>query len=372
MAGAESFDRTVAALYRAAAGQERFDHALTLLVESLGEKLVGAQMVGVNPGTGGLTFSHTNLGAPGEAELEYMREYHVVDPRIPLLMARAPGDWFYCEDAFTEEQVQASPYYRELLIPYGGRYTATVKLHQDEREIVLIAILARLGAGGFDAAQREYLTRIGIHLREALEVHRHVRALAIGHAVGIDLIERLGKPAWVIDERLEIAGMNSMARARLAADAPLREHSGRLGPASQERHNAFAATVRELVKRSDGGERSPRGYLRLGGPGVVASVALFEPQQTMQAFGDRRHLLVMLHETEAAPEPDVYLWQVAFDLTPAEAKACREVYDGLTLREAAQNLGISANTVNSQLDSAYAKVGAANKVELVQRLRSLG
>ena len=53
----ETFDRTVAALYRAAAGQERFDRALTLLVESLGEKLIGAQMVGVDPANGGLTIS---------------------------------------------------------------------------------------------------------------------------------------------------------------------------------------------------------------------------------------------------------------------------------------------------------------------------
>jgi DNA-binding CsgD family transcriptional regulator len=236
----------------------------------------------------------------------------------------------------------------------------------------MIGILARLGAGGFEAAHREYLERIGVHLREALDIHQHVRALAIGHAVGLDLIERLGKPAWVIDERLEVAGMNRLAHASLERGGPLREIAGRLGPAAPDLLNAFAAVVRDLVKRSDRGETSPRGYLRLGRPGAVASVALFEPQATMHAFGDRRHLLVMLHETDAAPEPDIYLWQIAFDLTPAEARACRQVYDGMTLKQAADVLGISANTVNTQIDSAYSKVGVNNKVDLVQRLRSLG
>ncbi len=84
-------------LYRAASGQDRFETALAALVGPLKETIIGAQMIGLDPATGGLTFSHANLveakarDADADADLEYLRKYHAVDPRIPLLITREPS-----------------------------------------------------------------------------------------------------------------------------------------------------------------------------------------------------------------------------------------------------------------------------------------
>ena len=367
---AELFDDLVASLYRAAAGRGSFSEVFHRISDSLG--LIGCQMVGVDPANGALTFSHAASRIPTESEIEYIRTYHKVDPRIPLLLAREPGQWLYCEDVFSEEEAVAQPYYRDLLIPYGGRHSATVKLFQGEREIVLIAFLSPLGAAGFQKETREVLERIGHHLREAVQIYVHVRALATGNAVGLELIERLGKPAGVIDDALQVLGANSLASKAVAhPGSGLRHANGRLLPASAEGSNDLAATVRQLIVRSERSEPNPRACLRLRGGQDVVSVSLFEPRETMQAFGPLRRFLVMLHQPGPVPEPDLYLWQAAFDLTPAEVRVCKMIYVGATLREAAQALGVSINTVNSQLDSAYAKLGVGSKVELVQRLRSL-
>ena len=363
------FDETVAALYRAATGRGAFGDAFAMISESL--DLLGCQMIGVDASTGALTFSQAEARIPTESELEYIRAYHKVDPRIPTLLSRAPGHWLYCQDMFREEEALAHPYYRDLLIPYGGRHSATAKLYQDDREIVLIGLLSRLGQPGFMEGAREYIERIGLHLREAATIYMQVRSLATGHAVGVELIERLGKPAWIIDDGLQILGSNDLAKAALQREDGLRDANGRLIPASAERSNDLAASVRALIQRAERGEAAPRSYLRLRGAQQVASLSLFEPRETMQLFGKVRRFLVMLHQPSARPEPDLYLWQVAFDLTPAEARACHMVYGGATLKEAAERLGVSVNTVNTQLDGAYAKVGVRNKVELVQRLGSL-
>jgi DNA-binding CsgD family transcriptional regulator len=364
------FDEVVAGLYRAASGRGKFSEVLHRISESMG--LIGCQMVGVDSSNGALTFSHGASRIPTEAEIEYIRTYHKVDPRIPMILAREPGQWLYCEDEFSDEESLAQPYYRDLLIPYGGRHSASTKLFQGEREVVLIAFLSPLGAPGFGKEAREILERIGHHLREAVQIYVHVRALATGHAVGLELIERLGKPAWVIDDALQVLGANSLASASVAnPGSGLRLANGRLLPTSVEGSNDLAATVRQLIVRSERAEPNPRACLRLRGGQDVVSVSLFEPRETMQAFGPLRRFLVMLHQPGPVPEPDLYLWQAAFDLTPAEVRVCRMIYGGATLKEAAQALGVSSNTVNSQLDSAYAKLGVGSKVELVQRLRSL-
>jgi len=364
------FDDIVASLYQAAAGRGKFSEVFHRISDSMG--LIGCQMVGVDAASGALTFSHAASRIPTEAEIEYIRTYHKVDPRIPMLLAREPGQWLYCEDVFSEDESLAQPYYRDLLIPYGGRHSATAKLFESDREVVLIAFLSRFGAPGFQKEAREILERIGHHLREAVEIYVHVRALATGHAVGLELIERLGKPAWVIDDALQILGANSLAAKAVGLPGSgLRHANGRLLPTSVEGSNDLSATVRQLIVRSERAESNPRACLRLRGGQEVVSVSLFEPRETMQAFGPMRRYLVMLHQPGAAPEPDLYLWQVAFDLTPAEVRVCKMIYGGATLKEAAQALGVSSNTVNSQLDAAYAKLGVGNKVDLVQRLRSL-
>ena len=128
----------------------------------------------------------------------------------------------------------------------------------------------------------------------------------------------------------------------------MREHSGdwaRLPSAITRSRKS----IRELVKRSVCGERSPRGYLRLGGPGVCERSAL-PAQETMRAFGDRRLLLVLSARDPVGARPDIYLWRrLAFDLTRPRPGVPR----GLRwppLRER-RKTRVSPNTVNSQLDN---------------------
>jgi DNA-binding CsgD family transcriptional regulator len=91
-------------------------------------------------------------------------------------VALPPGDWLFCQDKFTHEFAEQQPYCRDLLIPYGGRYSATMKVAQSEHETVLIALLSSLERGRFDEAQKAYLKRMGGHLVEAISRFRRVRS----------------------------------------------------------------------------------------------------------------------------------------------------------------------------------------------------
>lgn len=60
-----------------------------------------------------------------------------------------------------------------------------------------------------------------------------------------------------------------------------------------------------------------------------------------------------------------------FDLTPAEARVAHKIAAGATVETIAETLGVSRETVRSQLKAALAKVGLTRQAELVGLLASI-
>lgn len=71
----------------------------------------------------------------------------------------------------------------------------------------------------------------------------------------------------------------------------------------------------------------------------------------------------------AAPQsPSEDLLNGLFDLTPAEARVARSIVDGKTVESLASNLGLSRETVRTQLKSVLAKTGTDRPSELIHLL----
>lgn len=62
----------------------------------------------------------------------------------------------------------------------------------------------------------------------------------------------------------------------------------------------------------------------------------------------------------------------SFGLTPAETRVAARLKDGLTLKEAADDLAISVNTARNQLRAVFDKMGLNRQSELVRALTQLG
>jgi DNA-binding NarL/FixJ family response regulator len=75
-------------------------------------------------------------------------------------------------------------------------------------------------------------------------------------------------------------------------------------------------------------------------------------------------------QRDAAPEPDDQAESLG--LTPRELELATLVASGLRNRDVAMRLGISEGTAKLHLYNVYKKIGVANRVELVLRMRSAG
>lgn len=364
---------TIAGIYQAAAGTRAWSQVLGDITGKLG--LLGCQFVGFSTTDGAVLFSHANHDAPIDAELEYIRSYHTLDPRLPLLQERAPGDWLYDEDVFDADIVVTNAYYRDLLLPYGGRYSASAKLFVQDGEAMLIGFMSRLGDAGFTSERRAFLQVIAFHLCQAAAIYQRTRKLTTAAFAGTELLHRMPRPALLLETDRVLAFMNEKAKDYLAQNKVLllvRDRVAALDKATDaDLATAFHAIGRDIGAGGEVQRRIIHLPGRNGDAGGAISLTAFVPSQSMYAFGTRTQILMLVHARSAQTAPDMLLWEAAFNLTPSQSRVALEMFLGRDIKEAAESLQIAQSTVKSHLKQLYWKTATKRQSQLVLALANL-
>ena len=366
-------DEIIADIYHAAAGTKPWGDVLTRITQE--QALKGSQMVGVSTRNGAVQFSHAAAGVPSETELEYVRTYHRVDPRIPLLLASNEGEWLYDQDVFDPVIATTSPYYRDLLIPYGARYSASAKLFDHDGEVVLIAFLSHLGMPGFSAHHREALRFLTLHLREAATIYQQTRKLTTAAFAGTELLHRMPRPALLLAMDRSVTFMNERARHFLADKSALLLAHDRLTALDKQTDDELALAFQTIVGDILKSGAPKRQIIRLAGshgePAAALTLTAFVPHKSMYTFGTQAQVLVLIHERASHLAPDMLLWEAAFNLTPAQSRVALEIFQGRSTQEAARSLKIAQTTVKSHLKEVYWKTSTARQSQLISALAAL-
>ena len=89
------------------------------------------------------------------------------------------------------------------------------------------------------------------------------------------------------------------------------------------------------------------------------------------AFGIPRTALVCVTDLETAVNSPERELRAMFGLTYAESRVATAIFDGLSMREASEQLGVALNTVRFQLARVYEKTGVTRQAELVKMMMRL-
>lgn len=209
------------------------------------------------------------------------------------------------------------------------------------------------------------------HFGRVMAVHHRVRRaeiqadMAVGAfdrvAVGVVLLDVRGAPVMVNREARRIADQKdgfSLLADRLVASG-----------AGQTKE------LRDLVHRVSWvgpvGERVGGGALRLGRPSGKPDyhvVVLPLPRRCQPAAGNGAVEVLFITDTEKSQGPVDYLFGDLYGLTEAEVRLVSQLLLGGGLTGAAEQLGLSRNTVHSQLASVFQKTGTRRQSELLRLL----
>jgi DNA-binding CsgD family transcriptional regulator len=361
------YDEIVSGIYSAAAGRTDWRTTLNRLAHAVGTE--GVQMIGVSKTNGALVFSHIGGPVSPEGELHYIRTYHRIDPRVPIVATFEVGKWLHCHEHFDAAFVEKDPFHQELLIPYRCRYISATKLRENDSEIVLIGFMRP--DRPHNPVEVEVLDHLRVHLVRALELYQELRHMYSELPVGRQLLNRFRYPMLLIDEQRGIRFRNEAAAPMLAAGEYVLDRDGVLAcRATQDEYSLTLAVAELALHMQNSGRDKTAVTMRRKSDGrrVAVYVSAIRPQAVMSAFGPSPCALLMFHDPQTHAELDPFIVAETFDLTPAEAKVAVSIAKGKTPEGIAQESRVSIATVRSQVQAIFRKTGVTRQADLVRAL----
>lgn len=214
--------------------------------------------------------------------------------------------------------------------------------------------------------EAERLTRqLLLHLRQTVQISGQLEAAVARADLLMEAGNALGAGLVLCNDTGFIMWANSEALSVLDRSPVLREVAGHIRAVHPSDSGALRSMLAQVA--AGDGERSPQ--LTLGRADVETSVQVMALGLRSQGARDMSGTVVLLLREPGRPL-NISPAAVAslFGMSNAEARLTAGLCDGLSLRDYAQQRGISEGTARIQLKSALAKAGCPRQAELVRRV----
>jgi DNA-binding CsgD family transcriptional regulator len=373
---APHYDDIVASIYRAGSCIENWRAPISKLAEVFDSWVV--QLLCVNKQTRAIQWAYEGGSVEPAAGVDFLRTYHLIDPRLKDVVMFPVNEWYSCEDHYDELFVQQDRYYSEFLIPYGGRFLFGAKIFEDDTSVCLFCNITKIGRPPLSLDEKQAFSRISEHFVKALSIERALGQKPDHLSVGAGLLEKMRQPMLLIGCQRRIGYCNQAGRALLMRNDMICDKGGLLVCHDCESDRNFTIAIRGLglVPFSTHGmdhisaDRQSIRLKRRDGARVMATLLALRPESTMGSFGSTPQALFTVFEPGTAVDIDPFLLSATFDLTPAEARLAAKIVNGQTPEQSAQTLGVKISTVRSQLVAIYSKTGATGQADLVRLVLS--
>lgn len=215
------------------------------------------------------------------------------------------------------------------------------------------------------------------HIQRALQWTYRFRGGAGERALLQSLVDACPSAMFVVDRHARIVMTNASAhRMTVPGDGIGPGRNGVLSTRSPTLALRLQALVTLAVAASSG-EHPFQGEVLLvpstqGGAPMGVEVAPL-PVRTEYLGGPHEAVAVVTVHRQAEPgQADLHAaLRLAFRLTPAECRVVDGILDGLSVREIAERLGVSAHSVHTQLKAVYQKTEVHRQSDLVRLVLSL-
>jgi DNA-binding CsgD family transcriptional regulator len=374
---ARNTESLIASFYEAAAGRGSWHAAMHCVADHL--DCVVAQVIGVNWIERKLIFSFEGGSGAPEGVIDYARTYHRIDPHAEHLAPQPVGTLVAYSREFDPAFIERHAFYQDYLIPYGVRHTHAAKLYQDREMVAFLGLHRAVGKEPIDGADWEVAQRLSFHLVRAMQIFIGMRRTLAEAVVGRETLDRLSVPVLLIDEQRRVVVANRVASQAMDSDWSLFvDQAGHLCCRLAKADSELTLAVRSLQLSGKAGLQSgaprERAVIRVPSPQaakpLLACLVALRPDATMGAFGHVAVVMVVVHDPNQTARIDPFALAAAFELSPAEARVAVALANGASPKEIARNLGVSPNTVRSQVQAVHHKFGVSRTAELVALIHS--
>lgn len=318
----------------------------------------------------GLMVNASEHGQTLPGEVSYNSYYYSLDPFIGL-----PSDRVVTIDEHLGHGVWCmSELYQQFLKDIGIRYILGADLRTDDGVECRFRVCRNHDGPDFSASDKALCTALLPHLKRAVDLHSRIDVVESERTVYASAIDRMLVGMVILDESGTIIKTNAAADEILAAKDGIRMAKGGLDVEYGQENRRFQRVLRQAMMGHVGTAppvmeamsiTRPSGSAKLGV--LVRTIPLSEWSEDNRK---RPACVVFIRDPERRSQASHEVVRQLFDLTPAETQLALQLANGLTLDEAADELGISKNTARAHLRAIFSKTGVTRQATLVRMLLS--
>lgn len=336
------------------------------------------------PQNGGYAFTH---GISHEFLDLYMHKYQPQDIWTIAAFKHnlyVEGNVIIGEDYVPREELLASTFYKECLAiePNGGQLLASV-IYGADSQVALPAVCSYqrpVTAPNFGEHERQRQKLLLPHLSRSLAVMQRLRATELTVATTLAALDRLSSGVLLLDSGGHVAFSNKAARLVLEQGdgLSLRQNGSAMAkieaPSVPARHAIDAAIMATLRCDPYNTPHFSKSVLVPRSSGRGDYMLQFSALGRHNEFGggaDGYRAIVFIADSAQKAEVNPALLQQVYGLTSAEATVAITLLEHDSAKDAAKVLGVSPNTVRSQIQQIYGKLGVDSRTRFVKVMLGL-
>jgi DNA-binding CsgD family transcriptional regulator/PAS domain-containing protein len=220
----------------------------------------------------------------------------------------------------------------------------------------------------FDEREKARLNLLVPHLQRAVQIHRRLSAAEQGRALTLEMLERLALGIIIVDANARVAFANPVAQRTLKLARDLTVARGALRLRNQVPQRQFEKLIRDAAWTSIGRATSPGGVVAVPRPEGLPLSLLISPYRAPLASDQQAHgtALIVFADPEARQVIPERILATMLGVSPAEGRIVAALMAGEGLTEYADRVGISKNTVKTQMRQIFNKTGYNRHSEIVR------
>ena len=282
------------------------------------------------------------------------------------------------EELVPHEELLNSVYYREFLSPMGvGRICSGVVFEGAPGLLGTVLSIYRAPDQPFGADAREMMGLLLPHLSRSLGLMHRLNHARFQIESLRGALNRLSVGVFLLDLSLRVTYANTTGEEVLSrADGLQLDAQGRMMATGfrrpdGQRLEAWLAKLVALPARSRGSFSDTFEVARTDSHSTYSvQCCTLEPKDPL-AVGEGASHIVFVTDPRRVELPDAELLQKYLGLTPAEARVTWALVQGGSYQDVAASVGVSEETVRTQVRSTYAKTRTGDKASLTRLVLSL-
>jgi DNA-binding CsgD family transcriptional regulator len=366
----EDYSKVVEAIYDCALEPDRWQDAVRMVAELSRSQWCVLGAADLAKGHNELIFRH---GFDEEFWRLHETKYKGMNPYPAPLMLQPTGAVATGAMLADDREVFESRFYLELCKPYGLCDSIGFKALQTDHRLVLFSANRIEPSPRYDDAAVRLFTLLSPHVCRAVAISDVLDLQTVRSAALEATLDALATSVYLIGRHGRVVYMNRTAEHQVRTTNAFRIEHDLLIPVDRSARMALANAIDgALVDEA----RVPAAGVTFAVPdretaGLVATVLPL-------ARGERRSLCsafaavaaVFVQDPIVVPPFPGEAFAKLYDLTGSELRVLLAMAPGLSVKEAAEMLGIGETTAKTHLQRIYIKTGTSKQTELMHLFMS--